>query len=77
MINTLLELETLGIDLPALPALQEKIRPVVADDAFPSSPPAFLEWLPRVSRFSFELGKVLPTELQQLNHPSPNGPAIF
>ncbi|MBD0259243.1 MAG: hypothetical protein ICV83_26290, partial [Cytophagales bacterium] len=68
MRNTLLDIAALGTDLPTLSALQEKIQPVVADDGFPTSPQVFLEWLPRVSRFSFELGKVLPLELNRFNH---------
>lgn len=40
-----------------VPAAQmEKVREIAADSTFPNSPEAFLYWLPRVSRFSFEIG---------------------
>jgi hypothetical protein len=37
--------------------LQEKIRPIVGDAAFPGSADLMKEWLPRVSRFSFDVGR--------------------
>lgn len=52
--------ETLGLDSPAYKGLEEKIRPIVSDSGFSLVPETFIEWLPRVSRFSFELGRVIP-----------------
>lgn len=40
-------------------ALEEKIQPIIAESGFPSSSEVFLEWIPRVSRFSFDLGRVI------------------
>lgn len=42
-----------------LNALEEKIRPVVTDDRFPDNSAEFLKWIPRVSRFSFEIGRAV------------------
>jgi hypothetical protein len=57
--KALRQLKTLELDLPAFETLTEKIRPIVSDPAFPDDPAVFLEWLPRVSRFSFELGRIV------------------
>jgi hypothetical protein len=37
--------------------LQEKLRPIVSDPNFPQAPALFAEWIPRVSRFSFDVGR--------------------
>jgi hypothetical protein len=42
-----------------LRALQENIRPVVANPSFPSSAKLMSYWLPRVARFSFDVGRAL------------------
>jgi hypothetical protein len=40
-------------------ALREKLAEIVADSGFPRSPALFAEWLRRVSRFSFEIGRTI------------------
>jgi hypothetical protein len=40
-------------------AFQERIRPIVSDPAFPSAPDLLRDWLPRVSRFSFDVGRAI------------------
>jgi hypothetical protein len=40
-------------------ALREKLDEIVADGGFPRSPALFAEWLRRVSRFSFEIGRTI------------------
>lgn len=40
-------------------ALQEKLQRVLADPSFPTQPDVYLEWIPRVSRFSFEAGRAI------------------
>jgi hypothetical protein len=40
-------------------ALQDKIQPILANPLFPSDPRIYLEWIPRVSRFSFEAGRAI------------------
>jgi hypothetical protein len=39
--------------------LKEDIRPIVTDAGFPGGADVYLEWLPRVSRFSFEVGRAV------------------
>jgi hypothetical protein len=58
-VEDLAALETLGFkkDVPA--ALREKVAEIVGDNTFPRSPELFAEWLPRVSRFSFEIGRAI------------------
>jgi hypothetical protein len=51
--------KALGLDSPSSEALEDKIRPIVADGAFPHAPEVFVEWVPRVSRFSFEVGRAV------------------
>lgn len=41
--------------------LEEEIRPIVTDAGFPCGADVYLEWLPRVSRFSFEVGRAVHT----------------
>lgn len=52
-------LEILGLKKDAPSALREKIGEIVADSTFPRSPDVFANWLPRVSRFSFEIGRAI------------------
>ncbi|SPE22357.1 hypothetical protein SBA3_10008 [Candidatus Sulfopaludibacter sp. SbA3] len=40
-----------------LSILQEKIRPILSDANFPRGHKLFAEWIPRVSRFSFDVGR--------------------
>lgn len=43
--------------------LGKLITPIVSDGSFPDTPEVFAEWLPRVARFSFEVGRLVqPTE---------------
>ena len=53
------ELKKLGLNEPAFKALQDKIRPIITNDSFPKVKELFLEWIPRVSRFSFEVGRAV------------------
>jgi hypothetical protein len=46
-------------DQPELKPLEEKIKAIVADTGLDYSSKTFLEWLPRVSRFSFETARAL------------------
>jgi hypothetical protein len=52
-------LEKLGFRKNIPEALREKVAEIVADNTFPRSPDLFAEWLPRVSRFSFEIGRAI------------------
>lgn len=49
-----------GLEEAGCETLKESVEPIVADDGFPSAAEVYQEWLPRVSRFSFELGKTVP-----------------
>lgn len=53
------ELKKLGLDESGFKALQDKIRPIVTNAYFPHVKELFLEWIPRVSRFSFEVGRAV------------------
>jgi hypothetical protein len=57
--EALLNFKLLDLDTEPLFALEEKIKPIVADEAFPNNTEEFLAWLPRVSRFSFETGRAV------------------
>jgi hypothetical protein len=46
---------------PGVATLCEKLLPLVAQPGFPHAPELFGEWIPRVSRFSFELGRLTPS----------------
>jgi hypothetical protein len=48
-----------GLTSSALLVLEEKIRPIVTDEGFPNNTEQFLEWIPRVSRFSFDIGRAI------------------
>jgi hypothetical protein len=58
-VEDLAALENLGFKKDVPVALREKVAEIVADNAFPRSPDLFAEWLPRVSRFSFEIGRAI------------------
>jgi hypothetical protein len=49
---------------PAFAGLEKDIRPIVTDEGFPCGADIYLEWLPRVSRFSFEVGRTVPAVAQ-------------
>ena len=57
MLEALQDFESLGLQSPASEGLADKIRLTVTTSGFPSAPQVFLEWLPRVSRFSFDPGR--------------------
>ncbi len=57
---TLLQQPSGANDPPAAQALRAKLSSIVTAAGFPHSPDLFLEWLPRVSRFSFELAGIVP-----------------
>jgi hypothetical protein len=42
-----------------LGALQDKIRPIVTEAQFPRAPELFNHWIPRVARFSFDVGRAV------------------
>lgn len=44
---------------PKLERLGNKLRPIVESDDFPDEPDAYSEWLPRVARFSFDVGRAI------------------
>jgi hypothetical protein len=48
-----------GLSPAAAAALSAKVEPIINDGGFPNTAEVFLEWLPRVSRFSFEVGRVV------------------
>ena len=48
-----------GLSSDPFSALDDKIRPIISDKLFPRAPNLFAEWLPRVSRFSFEVGRAM------------------
>jgi outer membrane biosynthesis protein TonB len=52
-------LKTEAIDPAAATVLSEKLVPLTSESTFPNAPEVFLEWIPRVSRFSFEVGRVV------------------
>jgi len=58
-VEDLAALETLGLKNGVPSSLREKVGEIVADSTFPRSPDLFAEWLPRVSRFSFEVGRAI------------------
>lgn len=58
-VEALQKMSILGLDSRPFRALEEKIRPVVTDTGFPDAPAVYLEWLPRVSRFSFDVGRAV------------------
>ncbi len=52
-------LENAGLNEDAATALNEKLRPIISASSLPSAPEVFQKWIPRVSRFSFEVGRVV------------------
>jgi hypothetical protein len=59
MLAALQQFDVLGLSSSALAELEERIRPIIAERGFPNTPEVFLEWIPRVSRFSFELNRIV------------------
>jgi hypothetical protein len=47
---------------PPFVAIEKKLRPVVSDEGFPNDSDLFLEWVLRVSRFSFDIGRAIQTD---------------
>jgi hypothetical protein len=48
-----------GLDPGAAARLSAKVEPIINDGAFLNNAEVFLDWLPRVSRFSFEVGRIV------------------
>ena len=44
---------------PSLTPVLERLDPIIASKAFPSDASLLVEWIPRVSRFSFEVGRAI------------------
>jgi hypothetical protein len=57
--EVLARLESLGINDKVSAALRQTITEIAAENTFPRSPKTFLYWLPRVSRFSFDVGRTI------------------
>jgi hypothetical protein len=73
VLEYLQDLKKSGIDPETAEGLEGKLNSIVSDSAFPNTAEVFLEWLPRVSRFSFEVGRVLQpvttvSQTSQLTH---------
>jgi len=50
-----------GPDAIAFSSLWKKIEKIVTDPDFPDDPRAYVDWVPRVSRFSFDVGRAVQT----------------
>lgn len=59
LMEVLQDLKRNGMEPGAVTNLNEKLRPVTSESTFPNAPDVFLEWIPRVARFSFEVGRVV------------------
>jgi hypothetical protein len=46
-------------DVPAIKTIQAGIKEIVSDPGFPTDPAIYQYWIPRVSRFSFDLVQIL------------------
>lgn len=46
--------QSVGLEAATATALDKKLEPITSDSTFPNTPEIFHEWIPRVSRFSFE-----------------------
>jgi hypothetical protein len=57
--DTLRRFTSSSNDSNGLNSLQEKILPIIADEDFPDDTELFLEWIPRVSRFSFDVARAI------------------
>ena len=44
---------------PSLAPVLERLDPIIASTAFPGHASLLIEWIPRVSRFSFEVGRAI------------------
>jgi uncharacterized small protein (DUF1192 family) len=47
------------LESPQMKTIQMKVRDIVSDAAFPSEPSVYEFWIPRVSRFSFDLAQAV------------------
>jgi hypothetical protein len=47
------------LDGEAFQQLETRIAPVVRSGSFPRGPELYREWVPRVARFSFEVGRAV------------------
>lgn len=65
VLNALQDLATLNLTSLPFQDLQSKLISIVSRDDFPRSRDIYLYWIPRVSRFSFDLGRVIHNEQQQ------------
>lgn len=52
-------LATQFADIPAIQTIQARIEEIVTDLGFPTDPSIYQHWIPRVSRFSFDLVQIL------------------
>jgi hypothetical protein len=72
---TLQKVSNLELTDEAFEKLQEKIKPIITDLTFPDSAKVFAYWIPRVSRFSFDLGRIIqPVDEDKIQEKS--GPAV-
>jgi hypothetical protein len=58
-IEALATLDVLGVAKEKVALLRERVSEIVSESSFPRSPELFANWLPRVSRFSFEIGRAI------------------
>lgn len=58
-IDPLLRVSQLGLNSEPFERLQEKVAPIITAQTFPTSAKVFAYWIPRVSRFSFDLGRMI------------------
>ena len=63
--NDPVELKVSAILELAPASLHGKIGDMLASDAFPRSSALFEDWLPRVSRFSFEIGRTIKPAMRK------------
>jgi hypothetical protein len=61
VVKVLRRFDLLNLQKPTFVALEEKIKAIVSDNSFPDSSELVLEWVPRVSRFSFEVARAIQT----------------
>jgi hypothetical protein len=56
------DLQTLELDGPPFATLAEALDPLITDLQFPKASSIYTGWLPKVSRFSFDVGRALDTQ---------------
>lgn len=61
VLEALRDFKSLELNEPPFAAIEKKIGPVVSDEGFPNDSGLFLEWIQRVSRFSFDIGRAIQT----------------